>query len=442
MDKNKNKEKSNEKVVKKGLTKSVTIFLGVVIFIVGIVGGYFLNNVAKNDTTRTIEWVIKNVSKYGYYLDEDTGEIREFTGEEIADKIIESFLDEYSDYYTAQEYSEIVKTNKGNNFGIGVTFLTTTTDLKVFRVIGNSPSERAGLKKGDVVSGGQKDGGEKVAFSTRTDFTNFLNSLKKDETFTLFFNRGGTEQSASVSKSVFTSSYVKYYDKTTVGHFINQDDEEELLFVTESSDEMSCLDEKTAYISFYSFSGQAVHEIDTVMEHVRTTGKTKVILDLRDNGGGQMDILCDVASHFVYSEQTDSPVVAYAKDSKGRLSHYSASDNLVNQKIEKFVVLANSHTASASECLIGAMLHHAHAFSKDSLIIEYSENGKATTYGKGIMQRTFVNHTTGEALKLTTAQIYFPDKVTTIHGKGISTTPSNTVSEKYVLERALEILAN
>ena len=416
-------------------------FLVVVLIVISFIGGYFTNYLTKSDTEKTVEWVVGTVTKYGYFLDEETGELKQFTGEEIADKIVSSFLDQYSDYYTPEEYSDVVKTNKGNNFGVGATFLSATNDLKIFRVIGNSPADFAGLKKGDVIVAGARTS-SRVDFADREAFVNFISEQSKDTEFTIFYMRDGIEHQAIVKRTVFTSSYVKYYDNTTYGHFVEKDDTAGLKFVTEQSEEMTMLDDKTAYVSFMSFSGQATFEMNKVMEYAKAQGKTKIILDLRDNGGGQMDILCNVASHFVYSDKTEKPIIVYSKDSNNVINHYSASGSKANPDTEKIVVLANGYSASATECLIGAMLHYKFNFDRNSLIIEQGVNGKSTTYGKGIMQRTFINVYTGEALKITTAQIYFPNKTTSIHGVGIHTNPQNVVSPEKVMTRALEILAS
>ena len=44
----------------------------------------------------------------------------------------------------------------------------------------------------------------------------------------------------------------------------------------------------------------------------------------------------------------------------------------------------------------------------------------AQTFGKGIMQTPFTNFSTGEVLKLTTAKIFWPDKTTSIHDRGVT----------------------
>ena len=81
-------------------------------------------------------------------------------------------------------------------------------------------------------------------------------------------------------------------------------------------------------------------------------------------------------------------------------------------------------------------------FSYSDVLVEYNkERGDYSTYGKGIMQTTYML-STGGALKLTTAKIVWPDGETCIHGKGIAQTDEkNQINSENAITRALEILA-
>jgi len=421
---------------KKGFIAFVMIIIAVACFF----GGYFIRDILKDPTVRTVEWVLESIVKNGYYIDEETGDLKKFTGEEIADSIVKNFLDDYSSYYTAKEYTDVLATNKGNNFGLGTTFLKATTDLEIFRVIGNSPADNAGLKKGDIITA-VKIGDNRVDLSTREDLTALLTGVNAEEEFVLYALRNGVEMPFVVAKRVFTSSFVKYYDNKTVGKFITAtDSQNKLEFITETSDEMNNLPDGTAYIKYDSFSGQSAFEMEKVMEYAKSQNATSIILDLRDNGGGQMDILTAVSSHFVKSDASKTPPIAFVRDAKGRLTHFSADDCKFIDDLQKIVVLANDNTASASECLIGAMLYYGASFSRDNLVIEKGDGKSGTTFGKGIMQTTYYNVITGEAIKLTTAKVFLPDRYESIHGKGFKTTDENSVLPKDALDRAIQIV--
>jgi carboxyl-terminal processing protease len=102
-------------------------------------------------------------------------------------------------------------------------------------------------------------------------------------------------------------------------------------------------------------------------------------------------------------------------------------------------VLANENTASASECLLGVLVHYGDVLKNNSdVILEMNEEGAYRTYGKGIMQTTYML-LSGGALKLTTAKIYWPDGETSIHGVGF--TDGTKVGKGQSLTVALQKLA-
>ena len=83
-------------------------------------------------------------------------------------------------------------------------------------------------------------------------------------------------------------------------------------------------------------------------------------------------------------------------------------------------VLANENTASASECLLGVLVHYKELLKSESdVILEKNAQNQYKTYGKGIMQTTY-KLLSGGALKLTTAKIYWPDYKSSIHGVGFT----------------------
>ena len=95
------------------------------------------------------------------------------------------------------------------------------------------------------------------------------------------------------------------------------------------------------------------------------------------------------------------------------------------ERIEKIVFLANSGSASASEALMGSVLDYdkfSGANCTRVILDATYENGKEVfrSYGKGIMQSTITNARTGEALKLTTAKLYWPLSGISIHGVGLT----------------------
>ena len=133
-------------------------------------------------------------------------------------------------------------------------------------------------------------------------------------------------------------------------------------------------------------------------------------------------------------------------DKKGAKQKFYTSGNAFYDNIEQIAVLANANTASASECLIGALKFYGGAndgasFSEKNLVLTYNPSrDNFSTYGKGIMQTTY-SLATGGAFKITTAYIYQPDEKTCIHDVGLTTSvPENRVDNENALSRAIDVI--
>ena len=143
--------------------------------------------------------------------------------------------------------------------------------------------------------------------------------------------------------------------------------------------------------------------------------------------------MCDMSG--IYTEQLQNPhkTAMQAVYRNGKKEVYYVNNLFPQNKRlpagTKVSVLADNGTASASEALLGVLIDNGVIDYGDVYISEFSDryldftgtrakNGR--TYGKGIMQTTFVRPFTGEALKLTTAKIYWPKGVTSIHDVGLS----------------------
>ena len=172
-----------------------------------------------------------------------------------------------------------------------------------------------------------------------------------------------------------------------------------------------------AYIKFDVFEANAAAHLGQALEYMKAQGRTKLVLDLRNNGGGFMNVLTDVASYFINNGGKKKSVVAYAVDKSDNKEAFTTSANRFKSFITSMSVIANQNTASASECLLGALLTYGELVSSNDKVILEENGGVAKTFGKGIMQTTYML-LNGGAFKLTTAKIYWPDQTTSIHGKG------------------------
>lgn len=433
-------ETKTKKPLSKKRLKILIIISAVVLALLAFFGGFFTHYLIHGKKANSVAWVVGLIEDTYCVYDETTGEVKEFSVEDYADTLV-SLLDKYSNYYTKEEYSDVISTSKGNNYGVGLSFLTTQDDCSIFKVTGNSPAEKAGLKDGDVLLSATIDD-LKTEFTDKQQILDFLGAVPNDKLIALSVDRNGEVMEFSLQKAVFITSYVKYYDSEVMGRFVSE--ETNPLVFTECATDgfVSGIDGDTAYISLSAFEGGAPAQIATAFNFMKQRGRSKLIFDLRDNGGGYMDVLSEIASYLVYGDNGKKCPIAVVKDKDGKQTFYKSNGNYFCDNITDVAVLANENTASASECLIGAMLHYGRAFSQDALVLERGADGVARTYGKGIMQTTYTNIFTGEALKLTTAYVFWPDCTTTIHGKGIRTSEANSVAKRGAIKRAIEILAD
>ncbi len=395
--------------------------------------GYFVKVWTTPKELSTLEWIIENIDAH-YYSEED-GVIKKFTEEDYADGLIDGLLDKYSDYFTSQEYADVISTNKGNNFGTGLGFLKDSDTNAVFRITWNSPADKAGLKDGDVIVGGKAQIGERVNFATKTDVLTFLSQRKENEEFTLFYTRnGGEEQLVSISKKVFVTAFVKYVDSEIDGVFRSEGSAEAQFQQIVGGDKSLPLD--TGYVALSEFDGDAVQQMGKALTLLKQRGRTKLILDLRKNGGGDMKVLCGIASYFI---RKSNALVAYTIDKEGKGKEFKSERSKFIDEITSISVIADGYSASASECLIGAMAYYKDCFDINKLVVEKTD-GVAKTFGKGIMQTTYQRLTTGEALKLTTAYVYQPDRTTCIHNKGILAVEGNGADVGQGLALAISVV--
>lgn len=373
---------------------------------------------------------LKNTIQAQYY-DEVTDE--EFYGAVFAG-INENLLDPYSKYMTADEFAQLQSEGAGNRSGLGLVFLIENAageaQMLVTRVCGNSPAEKAGIKAGEYLVGfgvNQSEMQESVEFE---EFSAFLDERQTDEAFYLRVQAQEGARNVQIAKAEFVENYVFYRTSTTAYRFAG----DSATTLVESGEPLPLLPENTAYIRLTQFNGEAAEEFKKAMDLFKTQGKTNLVLDLRDNGGGYLHIMQSICSYFCKTSDENKPIVAIA-DYGERRENYRANGNYYNEYFSaesRICVLADSSTASASEALMGCMLDYGAISYGDICLSERA--GEAKTYGKGIMQTTFpFGLINCDAVKLTTAKILWGASQNCIHGRGILEADGTlTVAESYV----------
>lgn len=306
------------------------------------------------------------------YMDDDrSGETPEGRAEGMYRGLVESLNDQYSAYYSSREYSRLHESNQGSFEGIGV--MISPNDDGYFEVSGftseESAAKKAGVEIGDIFY--KVDGADVIDI----DISELVDKVRGKEgtSVDLVMLRG-----EDMEEVEFTVKRMRV-EAVTVSH--------------------NMLEKDTGYIIIGSFDDITVKQFEDALSDLRSKGMKSLILDLRGNGGGMVNAAVEIADDLIATG-----VVTYTLDRQGERMDYEA---VTPEELGlPLVVLVDSHSASASELLTGAL--------KDYGI------GKVvgtTTYGKGIVQNIYPL-SDGSAVKLTNARYYTP-KGTNIQGTGI-----------------------
>ncbi len=290
------------------------------------------------------------------------GEIDEKSLVEQAIKgYINGLNDDYSEYFTAEEWANFKENLEGEFFGIGM-YMTLNSDKNtvVVSVIENTPAEKAGIQADDII---YKVDGEEVL---GVDIDLVSKKIKGPEgtQVKLTLIRDGKEVEKEITRKKIT--------------------------VINVSSKM--LENNIGYIKIDSFDGHVSSDFVKQFTDLEKKGMKKFILDLRNNTGGDVRETVKILDVFLPEET----VLYYAKDSKDEEYIEIATDEAeVNIPI---IILGNNYSASASEIVIAALVDN----NKAKFIGE-------KTYGKGVIQTVFET-STGSALKLTTLEYFRPNK--------------------------------
>lgn len=407
--------------MKKNITRIIiSLILAVVIATV------FLCGCHNSSVSGSYAWIIDTIEK-NYYEDIPRDKLHE----SVMKGGVNSVLDIYSAYYTKDEYDQVKASNSGSKSGAGVSYQFLPEGVSsrgkgvlIVDVVGGSPAFASGLKPGTFVSG-LRCGEETVTITSADDFSAFIQARETGEKFTLVTDRGEYE----MSKENYTASYCTMYTAEKTYSF-NYDTGSIKMVETEGG--YDYLPQGAACIKLDQFYGNAVGEFGSLIAKYKALNCTSLILDLRQNGGGYVDVMQGISGIFTGQLTLSSTVAMTAVYKNGYRENFPIT-KVSNSEYHfpadgKISVLADNGTASASEALIGVLISCGLITPDDVYISDFSQSyldftGTADknnrTYGKGIMQSTFENSATHEVLKLTTAKIYWPNG-TCIHGVGLN----------------------
>ena len=388
----------------KKVERSTLVLVSVFMLVLGFAGGSRIddirNLIAPVFGLKKVERIdFSNVEKtYQALVSNFDGEIDKQKIIDGASKgLVEAAGDKYTEYMTSKEAEEFNKSLSGDvGTGIGVELAKDGDSVKVVRVLAKNPAESAGILAGDVIS---KVNGEDVSKENTSEISKKIRG-DAGTTVKIGVVRGNEKKEFSVMRAKIENPSVELTKKDGV-----------------------------ATLSIYRFDSETGVLAKKYAEEIKNEGISKVILDLRGNGGGYVQAAKTVASLWL---EKNALIVSEKTGSKTVEEIRATGDNPL--KGIKTVILLDGSSASASEIVAGALKEYKAA----QIVGEKS-------YGKGSVQTT-IDMPNGALLKVTIAKWFTPGGKN-ISNNGIS--PDVKVSapkgESYLLNdiqknKALEIL--
>lgn len=316
--------------------------------------GAFAKNNYKTKLNRLLDFIDKE-----YVDDVKTDSIVDLTVTNIL-----ANLDPHSVYVPPSEQTAVAESMKGDFVGIGINFYSYNDTIAVIKPIENGPAARAGIKEGD-----------RILYAD--NFKLFGKKLKND----VLYSKLKGQKDSEVTLTVYRKSEKKQL-KVTVKRDV---------VPIKSVDVGIMLNKTTGYIKINRFAETTGREFHTALVKLKQSGMNSLVIDLRENGGGFMEMAVQIADELLKDEE----LIVFTKNKKGAIDKTFATED-GDFETGRVSVLIDENSASASEILAGAI----------------QDNDRGTIYGrrsfgKGLVQRE-MDFDDGSAVRLTIARYYTP----------------------------------
>jgi len=306
-------------------------------------------------------------------------------------------LDPYTIFIDGDKKDEIDLITSGKYGGVGVSIGVRGDAVTVIEVLDGYSAQRQGIRIGDEII---EANGVKISPENIDDVSNLvkgqpgtvvdLKIVRNEEQDTINFNL--------IREEVLVKN-LTYYG-----------------FVPENSNNV--------YLKLSSFSRSAASEVLTALKELKAKKEIKsIVLDLRGNPGGLLDVAVDICDKFL--PKGELIVTTKGRDDTNVNNYYAEQEPIVRDA--KLVVLINEGSASASEIMAGAMQDH------DRGVILGTKS-----YGKGLVQTiTPLNY--NASLKITTAKYYTPSgrciqKINYAQNNKVITGTDSILAAKYLTD--------
>lgn len=314
----------------------------------------FATNSKKDKLNRLIDYIDHE------YVDEiNTDSIVDVTVNNILSK-----LDPHSVYIPKKDMEKITESMQGDFVGIGVSFYMYNDTLSIISPLEGGPSIKAGIKPGDRILYADGD-------------TLFGKGLKSEAIIDQLKGPANTPVKLKIYRR----------NKASLLNF----NIKRAKVPIKSVDAYYMLTDKLGYIKINRFAETTYKEFKTALKKLQKEGITQLVLDLRDNPGGYLNVAERIADEFLKKNK----LILFTKGKKGNIEKTYATKKGDFEDGEVFVLI-NEKSASASEVIAGAL----------------QDNDKGTiigrrSFGKGLVQRE-MDLPDGSAVRLTVSRYYTP----------------------------------
>jgi carboxyl-terminal processing protease len=350
-----------------------TVIIAIVLsFGIGWLFGSFLQTpITVNNSGKytRLDAIIETLSAQ-WYFGKDVESLEKWLIDNAINGMIDLNGDIHTKYMTPEEVRSFNDSIDMGFVGIGVQYYMSADGYPIVeRVFKNSPAEAFGVMPGDIIY--TVDGVDIKGFETEEIASRVKG--KEGTTVVIEFLRAG-----AIVKKEIIRGLVK---NSAFGQILNGN---------------------VGYLEIYQFGSSTTQEVVNYLNDMKAKNVTKLVIDLRDNGGGYLNTLIGISSLLLPKD-----TVVIRQEYKDGSSEVGKTLGGQMTNFTDIVILVNGNTASASEVLTAALQEQAGI-----------KVVGVQTYGKGTVQitRPFSD---GSALKFTTAQWMSPNGKA-IHGVGIT----------------------
>ncbi len=347
-------------------TSKLGLWLPIILSLVlaaGIFIGKSLNNYHSTD-----RYIFQDPNKFDLIIRKlDKEYVDTIDKDKVIEEAVAAFLsnfDPHTTYIAAKDLEKMNEPLQGNFDGIGVQFNILNDTVLIINTISGGPAEKEGVIAGDKIV-------------TVNDSVFAGNGITNDKVIKRLKGKRGTLVKVGVKRNGYPDilNFEIVRDKIPIN----------------TIDVAYMLDKDIGYIKINAFGATTHKEFAKSIIDLKEKGMKKMILDLRQNGGGYLGAAVSIADELL----PDNKLIVYTEGKARKRRDYKSTGNGLFEEGE-LVILIDSWSASASEVVSGAIQDN----DRGSIVGRRS-------FGKGLVQET-TRFRDGSAMQLTTARYYTP----------------------------------